>query len=420
MRALRTRQAPVLDAIAALRAELDRHGLSAEVVEQTQGRIGVAGCVLRDSEGSVMGESSGRGGGPQAVASALFEAWENCCHKHGFEKLRRDPSRLRVVQAKEIAAQPALHDDAMVHRLAADFPDGHVACLRFDPISGGGDPIWYPAFARFPWYPQYPVEDDHPRYRPYLRYATNFGTAAGISEQEALVHALMEAVEGDAFSMALMNWYVTFDACPAAVCQEDLPEDLRRLCAEAERVIGCPPLVFDITTELGIPAFCAMPSRLSYLGAGGAGASTIPAYALERAVGELVQAYVNIVDDPEHDRRLHRRLSRLSRWPALERCVTLDPADLVARSERAPSRPPQWWDPPDAAPRIDTLTAALADAGLTGYFLRWNDGAVPVVTVLVPGLETFFLSRAGVPVLPTGRGARRWHSATTARNGRER
>jgi ribosomal protein S12 methylthiotransferase accessory factor len=50
----------------------------------------------------------------------------------------------------------------------------------------------------------------------------------------------------------------------------------------------------------------------------------------------------------------------------------------------------------------------LRDRGLRAYTFAWNPGDVmPVVTVLVPGLETFFLAAKGIPVLPGSRGLHR-------------
>ncbi|GAA3116847.1 YcaO-like family protein [Planomonospora alba] len=413
MEGLRTRRMPLRDAVAVLQAELAGHGLSAEVVERERGGIGVTRCVLRDSRGRVVARSSGRGSGAEAAAGALFEAWEHHCHKSGFAAFRDDGTRMRRIPAGEIAGQPALADDALVHRLAADLPNSRIACLRFDPVHGDADPLWYPGFARFPWYLQYPVVDDGTGYHAYLRYATNFGTAAGTSEPEALLHALLEAVEGDALSHALLDWYADPGGRPRRVRPDDLPADLRRLCDDVEQAIGCSPLILETTTGLGIPAFHALPSRPAHLGVGGGGASPIPAHALARALGELVQAHVTVTEDPDRDRHLRRRLDRLGGWPLLRRCATLDPGDLIARSEHARSRPRSWWEAagtdPGVAARLAAATGALAREGFRCYYVRWNerDSPVPVVTVLVPGFETFFLSRSGIPVLPTGRGARR-------------
>lgn len=408
MRVLNTRHMAPESAVGVLREELDREALSVQLITRSETRTSVVRCLLRTRERSVVADASGRGAGPQAHASALFEAWENFCHKSGFDALRGNADRMRLIPAKQIADQPALRGDALIPRLAAEFPDARIACLRFDPIHTGTDALWYPAFARFPWFLQYPVPGEDVGYHSYLRYATNFGTAAGVSEPEALLHALLEVIEGDAFSLSLLDWCTSADSVARTVDPVDLPHDLRQMCEQIEHAMGSSPLICEITTDIGVPSYCALPSRSTYVVSGGAGASTTPGYAVERALGELLQTHVTHSEQPERLAQLRRKLARLESWPVLERCMTLDGTHLSGKSQPVPHRPSGWWDPPPVSveSQLETVTHALGKAGLSGYYLRWNsvESAVPVVTVLVPGLETFFLSRTGVPVLPTGRG----------------
>jgi ribosomal protein S12 methylthiotransferase accessory factor len=190
---------------------------------------------------------------------------------------------------------------------------------------------------------------------------------------------------------------------------EDLPEDLRQLCDEVGRVIGSSPLILDITTDLDIPAFCAVPSQPTLLGVVGTGASLDPGYALERALAELVQLQVNTTE-LRLDEPMHRKLAKLAAWPVLARCVRLGSMDLAGRSRRAPGRPRDWWDPPEVevAAQVATVVDRLAGTGRRVYRLRWNPASsIPVISAVVPGLETFFLSQQAMPVLPTGRAAGR-------------
>ncbi|MFC9897692.1 YcaO-like family protein [Nocardia sp. NPDC127579] len=383
---------------------------------ESETQTNVIRCILRDPENRVVADASGRGVGWAAKASAMFEAWENYCHRSGFDEFRNDAERMRSIPGKEISNQPLLGRDSLVHRMADEFPDTRIACIRFDSIGGKSEPIWYPAFARFPWFVQYPVPGDDIGYHPYLRYSTNFGTAAGMSESEAILHALLEVVEGDAFSLALLGW--TFDANPIAwtINPDDLPGDLQQLCTQFEGVAGCEPVICEITTDIGIPAYCALPVRSPHLVTGGAGAATTPGYAVERALGEMLQTHVTLTARPERDAQLRRKLTRLKAWPALESCMTLDGARLAGIAQHMPRRPTGWWDPAPITveAQFRSVTQALESAGMPGYYVRWNaaDSAVPVVTVLVPGLETFFLSRVGVPMLPTGRGVHKLPTRT--------
>jgi len=226
---------------------------------------------------------------------------------------------------------------------------------------------------------------------------------------EAQLHGLMEALEGDAMSFALLDWYARQAAPPRIVRPDDVPPDLADLWRLAETVTGCPPAVFDITTDLGIPAFCAVPSRFSRLGALGAGASLNPGCAAERAVIELMEAHEHIADFNVEE-VTYRMLANLRQLPGIRRCVTLDADDLAGRAVPIAPQPAAWWNAQagDPADQVKVVLGRLDRAGLHAYQARWSgpESGICVLTVLVPGLETFFLSRMGVPVLPSGRGAR--------------
>jgi ribosomal protein S12 methylthiotransferase accessory factor len=414
MLAGREREVPVQKALDAIYAEFDRRGLKLQVTAIGNESVSVIRCDVLDGNGIVVAESAGKGGGKQTYASALFEAWEHHSHRQGLDELRHDPAYARIMTAAEIVTQPALARDAMLHRLAADFPHSSVGCLRFDPLPAGADPlpaaaeVWYPAFVKCPWYQQLPIPGDDMEYGPYLRYASNNGTAAGTTEAEALLHGLMEVIERDALSIAFLDWYMAGDVPPRIMDPTDLTAELRDLYDDVGRAVGHEPLIFDITTELGFPVFFTVPARPTYLGVKGSGASAIPSYALERALSELVQVYVN-TRDLRLDRALRGRLANLSEWPRLARCVTMDPVDLAARAVPLPDRPRTWWTSPEAdvATQLGRALEVLARSGFRGYRLGWNAGSsdIPVLTVLVPGMEEFFLSQKGIPILPTGRAA---------------
>lgn len=408
VRASRARAVTAHEAIAILYDEMKRYDITPELLHAHEGDLTVVQCILRDRQGVILAESSGRGNAAQAEASALFEGWENHIHRRGFATISGASDRARLIHAEEVASQPALAKDELVKRIARDFPDAGIACLRYEPLFGATDPVWYPAFARFPWYLQHRLTGDNLECTPYLRYATNFGTATGVSRAESLVHALMEAIEGDSFSLALIDWYAAKEKPPRLVNLKILPRRLQRLAEDVRRIIKCEPIVFEITTDLNIPAYCALPSHSEYMGVGGAGASLMPAYALERALGELAQAHRIVSRNEEHDAPLRRMLGRLEGWPVLMDCVTLNPRELVARSQEADAKSADWWeqDPGSLDAQLSLISNTLEANGFEGYYLQWSDdcSTVPVHTVLAPGLETFFLSRAGVPVLPSGRG----------------
>jgi len=408
-----TRVLPAADAVGLLRTELGRRQVEAVVQRCGGRRAGVVRCQLRDRDGNVVADTSGYGEGSQADASALFEAWQHHVHRVGFASARRDLRRMRVLSPIEILVQEGLDGDAVVTRLARDYPGARVACLRFLPLSGeAGAALWYPAFARFPWFPLYPVDGDG-GYSSCLKYATAIGTAAGITEDEALLAALAEAVEGDAVSLALLDWHAR-DQAPRRVQEDELPARVRELLAEAAGEIGHVPCLFDVSAgDLEVPAYIALPSRRGLPGVYGEGASLSAACAAERAIGEMMQALA-VTNLAEHGARVQAAVARLGRWPVIAKCAAMDPGDLAGRAVNARPRDPRWWEGPDLDPpgQLAELARVLSAAGFQAYKFCWNPGGtVPVVTVLVPGLETFFLAAKGIPVLPGSRGLNRTGAA---------
>lgn len=415
MTASRTRVMEPEAVLALMKTELAQHGLTAVTRRRGTPLAGFTECELRDSAGRVAVSTSGYGSGAQATASAVCEAWQWFSHKAGFAGARSDPQRVRVMDPAEIASQAALEGaDHLAALVAREHPEARVAAVRYDPLFAGDGPLWYPAFARFPWFPQYPVDGDGGYHGFADRYGTAVGTAAGMTESEAIFHALIETVEGDALSLALLDWYAPRGGqVPRRVRSEDLPEGPRALLRETSDLLGSEPWLFDLTTaDIGVPSFLAVPaSPDARLGVSGEGAALSGARAAERALGELVQAHLWSQEHPEYDALMQKRIAHLEGRPMLQACARLDPQDLARRAVPAPPRQTAWWDGPpgDVAEQLSCLTGMLTRAGYRAWAVRWTapGQAVPVVSVVVPGMETFYLSHKGVPVVPTGRGMAR-------------
>ncbi|MFF4989935.1 YcaO-like family protein [Streptosporangium saharense] len=417
-RAQRERGTGPAGALAVIESVLADRGLSAEMVSAGSAEFPVHRCTVRDPEGRAVTASLGKGAGAQSRVSALFEAWQHLQHEEGQAALAHDSGRVRAMPVGTVVCQPELRGEEMIQRLARDYPDAGLACLRAEPLSPGRSPVWYPAFSRSPSCRSHPIPGDDLRYEPYLRYAYDNGTAAGVSEQDALLHGLLEVVERDALSHALLEWYLGGRSRLSALDPESLPPDLRRLYGEAAAYLGALPLVIDITSDLGIPVYCALPSRAGpYPGVIGSGASLDPEYAVERALTEVVQSSFNL--SLGVDLTLGRRLESLRRWPLLERCARLDAApllDRVAFDARPPEAGPEGATE-DVGEQIAVILETLERAGFGAYSFRWNPehDRCPVLTVIVPGLEAFSMVHSAVPVLPTGRALRRLAGPLTCR-----
>ncbi|WP_433239632.1 YcaO-like family protein [Streptosporangium sp. CA-135522] len=429
-RAQRERRADLAEALSVIESVFADSGLFADFVSTGSAEFPVHRCTVRDSAGRVRTASLGKGAGAQSRVSALFEAWQHLQHEEGQAALAGDRRRARALPVAEVVAQPELRGEEMIHRLARDYPDIDLACLRAEPLTPGRAVLWYPAFARSPSCRSHPIPGDDLRYEPYLRYAYDSGTATGVTEPEAVLHGLLEVVERDALSHALLDWYLDGRSRISALAPHVLPPDLRRLHREATTLLGSPPLIIDITSDLGIPVYCALSSRAGpYPGVIGSGASLSPDYAVERALTEVVQSSFNM--SLGVDLTLDRRLEGLRRWPLLERCARLDPAPLIGRlscdarlsgaepesagghgPERDGGHGPERdgeGQVADVDGQIGAILQTLERAGFSAYSFRWNPAhdRCPVLTVIVPGLETFAMVHSAIPVFPTGRAVRR-------------
>lgn len=392
-------------ALALIESVFAERGLRASFVSAGSAAFPVHRCCVYGPGGDLVAESLGKGAGGQSRVSALFEAWQHLRHQEGQAGLAAG-GRVRVVPVGEVVAQPGLAGEAMLARLAADFPSARLACVWLEPLRGGVDGVWFPVFARAPACRDYPVPgDDLTGYAPYLRYSYDSGTATGSSVAEAVLHGLLEVVERDALSHALLQWYVAGDGAVRAVAREGLPADLRVLHDEVAGLLGAAPVVVEVTSDLGVPAFCAIPSvACGFPGVLGSGASLSAAYAVERALSEVAQSLFNL--SLGVDRTLAGRLRSLGRWPLLERCARVDPAPLLGRLVYGGSVAEGAVG--GVAEQVEAVLGAVEGAGLSAYVLRWNPGdeRCPVVTVVVPGLDAFSMVHNAVPVLPTGRAVR--------------
>ncbi|MFI6478786.1 YcaO-like family protein [Nonomuraea sp. NPDC050663] len=403
VRARRERAVSTDAALEVIERVLADAGLTATFVSSGSERYPVHRCSLLDGRGELVAESLGKGAGRQSRASALFEAWQHLLHDRGQAGLPEDP-RVRVLPIKRVVEQEALRGERMLARLADDFAQVNVACLPLSPLRGTGE-VWFPAFARSPACRDHPVPgDDLQVYAPYLRYAYDNGTATGLDRDEAVLHALLEVVERDCLSHALLRWYLDDGSPLRAVPREGLPPDLRQLFDEVGERLGAPPLVVEITSDLGVPAFCALPSRPGGdPGVLGSGASLSAAYAVERALTELAQSAFNM--GLGVDLTLQARLASLREWPLLERCARVDPGPLLDRLrfeascevEVVPERP--------VAGQVELLLDVLEAEGMRAWWFEWGPSRAecPVLTVVVPGMDHFSMVHSAVPVLPTGR-----------------
>jgi ribosomal protein S12 methylthiotransferase accessory factor len=237
-----------------------------------------------------------------------------------------------------------------------------------------------------------------------IRYTSSLGTASGSSPQEAQLHGLCELIEHDACSHALLRWFVMRTPQVDVVDIASLPGSVRLLHDAATEAVGSAVTLFDVTTDIGVPAYLAAgDSDGPQAGPSGAGASPIGEQAALRALRELIQLAVLSGGSDDHAAR-----TRLAAWPVLQDCL-LSPS--VLRSSRKVEHVPLRGTVGDVSTvdsALDTVTSLLRRCGIHSYACELTppESLISVVSAIAPGLERFSLVRMGIPVLPTGRG---WH-----------
>jgi ribosomal protein S12 methylthiotransferase accessory factor len=359
-------------------------------------------CVLFGGGRAVpSGLGYGKGRVAGARVGALYEALEHhLTQQHGFA-----PAKLQLRTCAEVA-QSALSSEAYAGILAEQ-PDSLIACRLYHQL-GGTDTLAVPLFlSNVEW-----VEDraaplraqlgDTTDYRPLARYSSNSGSAIGGSLTEALVHAINEAIERDAFSLFLARTFLAATpAPPAFLALDTLPAELRELHRRVQTRMGRQVWLVDITTDLGVPTTLAYAPGPRGHYVRGCGTSLSRHYSIERALTELLECH--LTDDRLGDRLAGIQL--LGAYPALQACAAFDLHAPTASTSRVP-----YIDtpaPPSPDQHLQTLLETLANRGFTAYLSQVYASAneITAVHVHVPGLEHFHLIADGPSAVLPGRRA---------------
>jgi ribosomal protein S12 methylthiotransferase accessory factor len=347
----------------------------------------------------------GKGKGPEGVAGGHFEAIERY-----FMSVRTNrrlmPGAASIRTAENVARQPGLAEDLVVQRWAADFPESVAACAAY---SNAASPLWYPIFLGDPHYFLAPLPGDSVEpYQNMLRYSSSLGVASGANAQEAQLHGLCELIEHDAFSRALLRWFIARKPEVPRVDISSLPGRVKLLHDTAVETAGAEIFLLDVTTDIGVPAYLAVKGRDGAASFVGAGASPIGEHAAVRALGELIQ--LAVLSDGGETRAAS---ARLAEWPALQECVMMSPLTLSSQSAQVVPLRGTVGDVSTVESSLRSVTDLLHRRRINPYTceLAPPESLISVVSTIAPGLERFSLVRTGVPVIPTGRGWSVWARA---------
>ncbi|MFE0104649.1 YcaO-like family protein [Streptomyces sp. NPDC059009] len=360
-----------------------------------------AHCRLRTSEGKPIpgGVGSGKGFPDAATTGALYEALEHALTGPG--SLKHLEYVLRPSAA--VAHGTAGREDAV--RILAEQDDAKVACLRYRALDGGED-LELPLSLWAPWYVTPTARAAEARgalgdttdYSRVLSYSVNSGCAIGATEDEALLHALNEWVERDAFSLFLWRSIHEGGDMPPRIPRSSMPAHLADAIDRIGDASGRRTFVLDLTSDIGVPvALAVVAASGSRPAQYGLGASLSGEVALERAVSELAQG------------RLIRQAyggssqpglavgRRLAQQPRLLACAQIACAD---RLYQAPAVKPyadgELAEAPVQEQRHEVVRRiAASGVRVVAHRLRQLSHGTTVAQVQCPGLERFHLVTEG-------------------------
>ena len=237
------------------------------------------------------------------------------------------------------------------------------------------EPIFVPAHAVF-----HPLP---PRYRPLFRTTTN-GLASGNTREEAIFHALAEVIERDAWSLVEASRYTGLSVVD--IDDESLT-GMQKKFADAQVEVT----VRDITSDIGIPTMAAVaddvllrdPTLLTI----GIGTHTSARIAVMRALTEVAQSRLTQI----HGAREDTTLADLRKKMGYDRAKRINAYWFKDNGQVAYPKIPSY-DSDDFVKDIRFAIDALNKQGLDRVIvvdLTREEIGIPVVRVIVPGLEAF-------------------------------
>jgi ribosomal protein S12 methylthiotransferase accessory factor len=228
-----------------------------------------------------------------AAAASICEAIE----RHGG--IRQPDSTVIEASFADLGADLAIDPVALILPHGAVAEPGPMAWVWAHSL-GRGAPVLVPAETGF--YAQRRTEE--PRW--FFPESSN-GCAVGSCLEEAILHAILEVAERDAF---LSTWYGRLPR--ARIATAGLGRELRGMVEKVELLGDCSISLFEITPPEGIPAFLALATgdRDRPRAVCGAGAAVRAEIAIGHALHEVAGLIENIAD--EYRRRRPEALAMLA------------------------------------------------------------------------------------------------------------
>jgi bacteriocin biosynthesis cyclodehydratase domain-containing protein len=331
----------------------------------------------------------------QAKASALCEGLER------YSGIHRGDEPRRVARFIDLGTD-AIHPNACMRfsdKQYAERDERNARASVYNFIPMPFDPE-----AEIEWTPAWSLTHETARYLPmalcYFNYPQrcdrNFcsscsnGNAAGNSFEEAILQGFLELVERDAVGIW---WYnrVRVPGIDLDSFEEPYLDRLRAFLKKRHRDLWA----LDLTSDLGIPAFAALSHRTDSPREHimfGFGAHLDPRIALLRAITELNQMIVPLLDVPPDGPIPRLNDDETVRW--VQSATLANEPYLVPREgplRAAADYAHTWTD--DLYEDIRICRSVVEKRGLEVLVLDQTRPEIkmPVVKVLVPGLRHFWM-----------------------------
>jgi ribosomal protein S12 methylthiotransferase accessory factor len=368
------RTVPPEETLARIEPRLSAAGITrvADITNLDRVGIPVFSSIRPMAEAGAITVYNGKGATPaEAKVSAMMEGIERFSAEVGSRKILQ--GAFPLVLSEGVAVDPV----SLILPAGAD-PSRPLPWVKGYDLMGEEE-VLVPAHAVF-----HPVPADYPR---LFRTNTN-GLASGNTREEAVFHALMEIVERDAWSLV----ETTRNTGPTVVnTDEGLPGELLKKFSDAEVEVR----IKNITSDLGIPTFAAVSDDLRLRDPAlltiGMGTHTNARIALLRALTEVAQSRLTQIHGAREDTTVadFRRRMGYDRTRRMNR-YWFD-GDVEVDFRTIPS-----CDTDDFLTDIRYALGVLKDAGFAHAIvvdLTRPEIGVPVVRVIVPGLEVYAMDQ---------------------------
>ena len=364
------RAVPLDETLARIEPKIPAAGITrvADITNLDRIGIPVFSCIRPTAEDGAITVYNGKGATvEESRISAIMEGIERYSSEVHDRKIR--VALYQELVGREPVVDPndlILPEGAETDRLMSWYEGYDIA---------NDETVWVPAYAVF-----HPVP---PRNRGASRTSTN-GLASGNTIEEATFHALSEVIERDAWSLV----EATRDTGPSVINIDD-PELAAMLKKFADAQVEV--TVRDITSDVGIPTIAAVsddvllkdPSLLTI----GIGTHTSARIAVMRALTEVAQSRLTQIHGAREDTTLAEMRKRMGydRAKRINGYWYKDNGTVDYKKLRSS-------DSDDFLKDIRNVIDALRKQGMDRVIvidLTREEIGIPVVRVIVPGLEVF-------------------------------